>query len=344
MLFAFNSDGHLRPLRGSTASRKRYRVVSFRGFTLIELLVVIAIIGVLVGLLLPAVQQAREAARRSACGNKLKQLGLAALNYVDVNGRLPYTNKRYGGTWGQSVNHKGSFLVQMLPYMEQNTLYDGLDFTSNTQDIEWQVVGGKPLYAHVLPDLRCPSDGHSPDGTYLDTSTNQTRACSNYSASMGSQNNNSCSCATHNNYFGNGPNVRADTEDGSRISGVIGHVWWSAKLKEITDGQSKTILFGEVRPQCAWHIRKGWCNINSVYTGTGIAINFNTCEGEPGTGTGCNRFSGQWACSQGFKSQHPGGAFFAFCDGSVHFLQETINMVTYQAMGDRRDGTTFSWE
>ena len=160
---------------------------------------------------------------------------------------------------------------------------------------------------------------------------------------MGSQNNNSCSCATHNNHFGNGPVVRADTEDGSRISGVIGHVWWSAKLKEITDGQSKTILFGEVRPQCAWHIRKGWCNINSVYTGTGIAINFNTCEGEPGTGSGCNRHSGQWACSQGFKSRHPGGAFFAFCDGSVQFLQETINMVTYQALGDRRDGTTFNW-
>jgi len=325
------------------AKRRGNGVLRLPGFTLIELLVVIAIIGVLVGLLLPAVQQAREAARRSACGNKLKQLGLAALNYVDVNGRLPYTNKRYGGTWGQSVNHKGSFLVQMLPYMEQNTLYDGLDFTSNTQDVEWQVVGGKPLYAHVLSDLRCPSDQHSADGTYLDTSTGQTRACSNYSGSMGSQNNNSCSCATHNNHFGNGPVVRADTEDGNQISGVIGHFWWSAKLRDITDGQSKTILFGEVRPQCAWHVRKGWCNINSVYTGTGIAINFNTCEGEPGTGSGCNQYSGQWACSQGFKSQHPGGALFAFCDGSVQFLQETINMVTYQALGDRRDGTTFNW-
>ncbi len=327
------------------AKRRGNGVLRLPGFTLIELLVVIAIIGVLVGLLLPAVQQAREAARRSACGNKLKQLGLAALNYVDVNGRLPYTNKRIypGHVWHSRSDHKGSFLVQMLPYMEQNTLYDGLDFTSNTQDVEWQVVGGKPLYAHVLSDLRCPSDQHSPDGTYLDSSTNQTRACSNYSGSMGSQNNNSCSCATHNNYFGNGGSIRADSEAGNLISGVIGHVWWSAKLKEITDGQSKTILFGEVRPQCAWHIRKGWCNINSVYTGTGIAINFNTCEGEPGTGSGCNQYSGQWACSQGFKSQHPGGALFAFCDGSVQFLQETINMVTYQALGDRRDGTTFNW-
>ena len=133
------------------AARHGNRPLGLPGFTLIELLVVIAIIGVLVGLLLPAVQQARESARRISCGNKLKQLGLAALNYVDVRGRLPYTNKRLSGGWGQSVNHKGSFLVQMLPYMEQNTLYDGLDFTSNTQDVEWQVVGGKPLYAHVLP-------------------------------------------------------------------------------------------------------------------------------------------------------------------------------------------------
>lgn len=313
------------------------------GFTLVELLVVIAIIGVLIGLLLPAVQQARESARRISCGNKLKQLGLAALTFVDVHGRLPYTNKRYGGTWGQSVNHKGSFLVQMLPYCEENALYDGLDFTSNTQDVEWQTVGGKPLYSHVLNGLLCPSDSGGTNGTYLDTSTNQTRAYSNYSGSMGSQNNGPCSCATHNNYFGTGPIVRADTEDGNRISGVIGHVWWSAKLREITDGVSKTLLFGEVRPRCEWHIRKGWCNINSVYTGTGIAINFNTCEGEPGAGSGCHVHSGQWGCSQGFKSRHPGGAFFAFCDGSVHFLQENIGMVPYQALGDRRDGTAFEW-
>jgi prepilin-type N-terminal cleavage/methylation domain-containing protein/prepilin-type processing-associated H-X9-DG protein len=314
-----------------------------KAFTLVELLVVIAIIGVLIGILLPAVQQARESARRITCGNKLKQLGLAALTFVDVKGRLPYTNKRYIGGWGQSVNHKGSFLVQMLPYFEQTVLYDGLDFTSNTQDVEWQTVGGKPLYAHVLTGLLCPSDQGGTNDTYLDTSTNQTRAYSNYSGSMGSQNNAPCSCATHNNYFGTGPIVRANTENGNQISGVIGHVWWSAKLKEITDGVSKTLLFGEVRPRCEWHIRKGWCNINSVYTGTGIAINFNTCEGEPGAGSGCNVHSGQWACSQGFKSRHPGGAFFAFCDGSVHFLQENINMVAYQALGDRRDGTVFEW-
>jgi len=315
----------------------QYRPRIAGGFTLVELLVVIAIIAVLIGLLLPAVQAARESARRSSCSNNLKQLGLGALNYAEAAGRLPYTNKRLGGTWGQSVNHKGSFFVQMLPYFEQGSLYDGLDFASNTQDVEWQVVGDRPLYAHVLPALRCPSDADRSDGLYLDTSTNQNRAYANYSASMGSQAN--APCGTHNNFFGNGPDVRADTENGSRISGVIGHVWWSAKLAEITDGLSKTLLFGEVRPRCEWHIRRGWVNINSNYTGTGIAINFNTCEGTPGTGSGCNQFTGQWGASQGFKSSHAGGALFTLCDGSVRFLEETIDMVAYQALGDRRDGT-----
>jgi prepilin-type N-terminal cleavage/methylation domain-containing protein len=314
------------------------RPVPIHGFTLVELLVVIAIIAVLIGLLLPAVQSARESARRNSCSNNLKQLAVAALNYAEAVGRLPYTNKRHNGTWGQSVGHKGSFLVQMLPYFEQGQLYDGLDFVSNTLDVEWQVVGGKPLYEHVLPALRCPSDADSSDGMWVNAwASNQRRATSNYSGSMGSQAN--APCGTHNNYFGNGPVVRADTENGSQISGVIGHVWWSARLRDITDGLSKTLLFGEVRPRCEQHLRQGWCNINSVYTGTGVAINFNTCENTPGAGSGCNQFTGQWGASQGFKSAHAGGALFASCDGSVQFLSETLDMVTYQALGDRRDGT-----
>ena len=282
------------------------------GFTLVELLVVIAIIGVLVGMLLPAVQAAREAARRASCSNNLKQLGLAALNYADSKGRLPYTNMRGGTTWEPNVAHKGGYFVQMLPFAEQSTIYNALDFVSNTQDVEWQVVGGKPLYEHVLPELRCPSDGDSSGGTYLDSSTNQMRAYSNYSASMGSQANSPC--GTHNNYFGNGPQVRADTEDGSLISGVIGHTWWSARLREISDGLSKTILFGEVRPRCEWHVRKGWMSINSNYTGTGVSINFNTCEGSPGTGFGCNQYQGQWG-------SFPGVQVVTHRWGTVHVLR-----------------------
>jgi prepilin-type N-terminal cleavage/methylation domain-containing protein/prepilin-type processing-associated H-X9-DG protein len=305
------------------------------GFTLVELLVVIAIIGTLVGLLLPAVQAARESARRSTCSNNLKQLGLAALNYVDANGKLPLNrNDSTGYPWYfNDPKHKGSFLVCLLPYMERNELYSGLNFTAETQDMENQLVGGKALYTYVLPELICPTDGHK--GTFV-ADNGETRAVANYSGSIGSQANSPC--ATHSNYFGWATSTRGDAGLAATTSGVIGHRYYSAKLREITDGTSKTLLFGEVRPQCEWHLRKGWVHVNAYYTGTQIAINFNTCEGEPGAGSGCNQFSGQWGASQGFKSRHSGGATFALCDGSVTFLTETIDMVLYQALGDRRDG------
>jgi prepilin-type N-terminal cleavage/methylation domain-containing protein len=313
-------------------SRRRH------GFTLVELLVVIAIIGVLVGLLLPAVQAAREASRRTSCGNKIRQLGLAALNYHDVRNKLPYTHRPLtnpGANWNfNDPHHKGSFLVRLLPFIERNDLYEQINFDANLQDVENQVIGGKALYAHVIPQFVCPSDTHQ--GTAV-ADNGETRAVSNYSGSMGSQAN--APCGTHNNYFGNGPVVRADTGNGAQVSGVISHIWWSATLNDITDGTSKTILLGEVRPQCEWHVRRGWAHINAMYTGTGSAINFNTCEGEPGSGTGCNQYRNQWGASQGFKSRHPGGAFFVMCDGSAVFLQESIDMVAYQALGDRRDGT-----
>ncbi|NQW47412.1 MAG: DUF1559 domain-containing protein [Planctomycetes bacterium] len=233
----------------------------------------------------------------------------------------------------QPTEAQGSFLVCMLPFIERNDLYGGLNFTANTQDIENQLVGGNALYAYVLKELICPTDDHN--GTFL-ADNGQTRAVANYSASIGSQNNSPC--GTHANYCGWATEIRGDNGLAATTSGVIGHRLYSAKLREITDGTSKTLLFGEVRPKCEWHLRKGWVHVNASYTGTQSAINFNTCEGEPGTGSGCNTFSGSWGASQGFKSKHSGGATFALCDGSVAFLAEQIDMVLYQALGDRRDG------
>ena len=202
------------------------------GFTLVELLVVIAIIGTLVGLLLPAVQAARESARRSTCSNNLKQLGLAALNYVDANGKLPWNRNETAAALSQTPypwnfndpKHKGSFLVCMLPFMERNDLYGSLNFTAGTQDIENQLVGGKALYTYVLKELICPTDNHN--GTMV-ADNGETRAVANYSGSIGSQTNNPCS--THGNYF-NWPNMIERGDDGlaATTSGVIGHRWYSA--------------------------------------------------------------------------------------------------------------------
>ncbi len=310
-----------------------------RGFTLVELLVVIAIIGVLVALLLPAIQAAREAARRSSCTNNLRQLGLALHSYHDTYGRLPmtiHTNFSWGST---HPNHKGSWLVRLLPFVEQAAIWDQLNFDGNVEHDSR--IGDQFVHEIVIPAFICPSDDHDKvweGGFSLNASTNpQRRALANYSASMGSQANSPC--GTHNNYFGTGPVIRADTLNGNEISGVIGHMAWSATFAQVTDGLSNTIALGEVRPLCEGHVRDGWMSTNALYTGTGIAINYNTCEGTPGYGaTACNRHVGAWGASQGFKSLHAGGANFTLCDGSIRFISEMIDMVTYQALGDRRSG------
>src|SRR5262245_29561224 len=139
------------------------------GFTLIELLVVIAIIAVLIALLLPAVQQAREAARRSQCKNNLKQLGLAQHNYHDVCNQFAFSqgwNTVAGGTdalWNPGPSQsKGSLFVHLLPYLDQAPLFNRLVFDSTTLPrVGQQVVdplGGRQLRSIILPVLQCPSD------------------------------------------------------------------------------------------------------------------------------------------------------------------------------------------
>tara|TARA_R110002111_G_scaffold108086_1_gene166732 strand:- start:28762 stop:29733 length:972 start_codon:yes stop_codon:yes gene_type:complete len=310
------------------------------GFTLIELLVVIAIIAILIAMLLPAVQQARESARRSTCKNNLKQLGIALHNYHDTHQRFPctiHTNK----TWN-SINpdHGGSWLVHLLPFLDQSPLYNVLDFNLDPAH-QAQTASGQYAYTVEIPGLICPSDTHEgfwTNGMSVDATTNgQKRAVSNYSACMGSQAN--TPGGTHNNYFGHGAVTRADTMEPREISGVIGHMSWAARIRDISDGTSNTIVVGEVRPECSDHVRNGWMHVNSMYTGTGVAINFDTCEDSPGAASGTpNWFTGQWGNSQGFKSKHDGGAHFLLCDGSVRFLSENLDMITYQRLGDRRDG------
>jgi prepilin-type processing-associated H-X9-DG protein len=125
-----------------------------------------------------------------------------------------------------------------------------------------------------------------------------------------------------------------------QISGVISRFDWAAKMRDITDGTSNTILMGEIRPWCGDHFQTAsFPNPNSLWTATTAPINYPTCPGEPpgfdGT-DGCNA-DANWQTSQGFKSKHPGGAQFLFADGSGHFLSETIDYYTYQRLGDRWD-------
>jgi prepilin-type processing-associated H-X9-DG protein len=128
---------------------------------------------------------------------------------------------------------------------------------------------------------------------------------------------------------------------------------WAASIKEVTDGTANVIAYGEVRPICSDHGTNGWMDANqgATWIHTSVPINFPTCINEPipnGTLGSWNvpnptpplYAHNNWNTSHGFKSKHPGGAQFVFADGSVHFLQETINFDTYQRLGDRGDGKT----
>jgi prepilin-type N-terminal cleavage/methylation domain-containing protein/prepilin-type processing-associated H-X9-DG protein len=326
-----------------------------RGFTLVELLVVIAIIGILIALLLPAVQAAREAARRSSCSNNLKQFGLALHNYHDTNQTFPYgTNAHIDPSW-RTQFPKGSQLVKLLPFIEQSTIYEQLEFGGGPQGttgcIDAQI--GSLGYGHQswasprppdgqrdLPTFRCPSDDY-------DNLPNVSH--SNYAPSMGNQNmpdGGRCP-GLNGNDFGTAPAGHGDSGaacNGKNISGVFDRFCWGAKLRDVTDGTSSTIAMGEIRPLCADHMQyHPWSHYNAIWTATVAPINLPTCRNENGgrddtTGgpEDCNHFR-TWNMSMGFKSRHPGGAQFVFCDGSGHFLSETIDYMTYQRLGERRD-------
>ncbi len=323
------------------------KVFERRAFTLIELLVVIAIIAVLVALLLPAVQQAREAARRSQCKNNLKQLGVALGTYEETFGVYPIGSGVGGttqctGQFGRSANdchpwitgiwQKGSHFVKLLPHIDQQALYDRIDFDGSVDD--WFFNSNGQIYRrHVVPGLLCPSD---PITVNLD------RAHTNYFFSMGSQLiPGQFGCALYPGHL-LGPSGHGSSNDPSQISGVFSRYVWSAKMKDITDGASNVFAIGEGRPNCHDHGSGGWFHGNSIWASTVPPINFNTCVGEPGyVANSCNA-NNVWNTSWGFKSKHVGGAQFLMCDGAVGFVSENINYDTFQRLGCRQDGNPAS--
>ena len=307
----------------------RSRNQRWAAFTLIELLVVIAIIAILIALLLPAVQQAREAARRSQCKNNLKQLGLAIHNYHDNNKMFPANGDEYdpitgtANAWTAGNHRKGSSIVRMLPYFDQAPLYKTINFNG---DVPAQLIPPRLL----IPAILCPTD---PAGGV--SQSNGAITVFNYATSIGAQSmSTSPPCAAYpGNVFGTGPNTHADTQDPNQLSGLFARAFWAARIAQVSDGTSSTIAFGEILPNKSDHAQNGWPTGNSFWMATTAPINFDTTSG----GANCNNWS-SWMTSMGFKSSHQGGAHFLMADGTVRFINQTISYTTYQRLGCRRDG------
>lgn len=307
-----------------------------RGFTLIELLVVIAIIGVLIALLLPAVQAAREAARRAQCTNNLKQIALALHNYLDARGALPGSYLVYPTT-------EFSALSMVLPQLEQSNLFNALNFSLPYADPTNTTVMNTSVNGFI-----CPSDYPNP----MPARGAQT----NYMADMGSwivwQ-------------MASGPNTGLANPNG---------VFWgnsSTRIAEITDGMSNTAFFSErvladgsnaivspiadvfFSPGAPTTIDDAMAQCQAVDI-TNLSNQFPLFMGAPWV-NGQHIFlhvSGPNTRSCGFfislraimpaSSRHPGGINVAFGDGRVQFIKDSINVITWRALGTRAGGEVVS--
>jgi prepilin-type N-terminal cleavage/methylation domain-containing protein/prepilin-type processing-associated H-X9-DG protein len=321
------------------------------GFTLVELLVVIAIIGVLIALLLPAVQMAREAARRISCGNNLKQYGIALHLYHDVNqlfppgGSLKWGNQ--GGDWEGINAPQIGWQVRVLPFMEQNTLFERLPMNARyAWDVQIPHKGVMTFAREIqVPYAMCPSDPRAPVvGGWA-----QASYCGNLGSVRTPSADGSC-----NQFMTNDVHVmpggwadHGNTDDPNGVNGMFGRLAIQTRMASVTDGTSNTFMVGEVLMDCTDHTA-GWWNYNgggNAHASTSVPINtMTTCARSQQEAIERGYIAPQcwqkhnWNYSWGFRSQHPAGAQFVFVDGSVHFIGKTINYNTYQYLGSRNDG------
>jgi prepilin-type N-terminal cleavage/methylation domain-containing protein/prepilin-type processing-associated H-X9-DG protein len=310
-------------------SRAQYR----RGFTLIELLVVIAIIAVLISLLLPAVQSAREAARRAQCINNLKQVALAAMNYHDQNGTFPIGSPMKPDVmFGYLLVEDQSTFVSMLGQFEQQPLYNAMNFSRSIYSVTNQTV-----YLTGLSTLWCPSDGQiigkkgSTDVTGAGYDSNTLKyAFTSYAGCTGTWFAEPLLYCTspYVIYPAQMSSCPVFTSMNNSINGVYRYVD-SANIARITDGTSNTIFYGE-RANGLFGKTASGTDLSGCFDWWGDAVASDTLFN---TMYPMNPFKKITDTSQEYNyayveaasSFHPGGANFAFCDGSVKFLKDSIS-------------------
>ncbi|WP_299465054.1 DUF1559 domain-containing protein [uncultured Gimesia sp.] len=325
------------------SERPKTTVRRSRGFTLIELLVVIAIIAILIALLLPAVQQAREAARRSTCKNNMKQLGLALHNYHDSHTKFPYSSANNAMVWTQAgdpiLNQSGWTLL--LPYLEQSALYNQFNFTAaqrNSSFSGWSstssgtvmgasadITANMELTKKVIAVFNCPSDANN--ATYNSATSYYGcgvagSAMTNYGFSVSS---------------GTGPWALWGNE-GSTTRALFGENS-NSEIAKIKDGTSNTVMVCETTRQ----VRDGTGNYwgCSVYAGNGVnlahsrGINYWLCCSWTPPMTSQPGVLGSYSMP---GSAHVGGCMILLADGAVRFLSENIDATTRTNLSRIKDG------
>jgi prepilin-type N-terminal cleavage/methylation domain-containing protein/prepilin-type processing-associated H-X9-DG protein len=285
------------------------------GFTLIELLVVIAIIAVLIGLLLPAVQKVREAAARMQCSNNLKQMGLALHNYHDRNGRLP-TSEHHSG-----VNpNRWNWMPKILADVEQDNVFKLLDFKIHS----WQ-GGNYALLKERFRMFLCPSNSFADvqreeenfaGPTWVLSQTDYASVAGDYRNSGG---------------VGQLPNYGNLSYANPTSRGMMARWGWSARFGDVPDGLSNTFMVGECIG--AFCITQNFAS--QSWGTTAYPINYMNDSLKNNLPTQANP---RWDESIGFRSFHTGGANFLLGDGSVRFVRDSIDGVTYRAFASRDGG------
>jgi prepilin-type N-terminal cleavage/methylation domain-containing protein len=272
-----------------------------RGFTLIELLVVIAIIAILIALLLPAVQQAREAARRTQCRNNMHQLGLALHNYHDTHGRFPM-GSIFWSPASTGLHTEVSWMTLILPYVDESSLYNAYNF-----GLKSGAGANTTVTRSVLFQYCCPSD--------LAPKLSGNMREASYAGSMGV------------------PQSPDHSNTATPSTAYIGVLYSCSRtqVRDIRDGTSNTLLGGETAADGGAVVRSYWGRGRYTDSIRSTAFHLNsfgckTTMPSPSPGSSIND------CQRQFSSQHEGGAFFTFCDGQVRFLSENIDFRVYRAL------------
>jgi prepilin-type N-terminal cleavage/methylation domain-containing protein len=318
------------------------------GFTLVELLVVIAIIGVLVALLLPAVQAAREAARRSACTNNMKQVGLALLNYEAANQTLPAGTvmNSYGDSSVPSIPGTVQFgwSARVLPYLEQAAVFDQIDVDKSVADSSAHAGGGALIPSYICPAVPVENDHWS-------------ECCSAFH--LGPEENDDFRETHYTGVSDTSQGYYARTQPVSNGLGMLFN-FNAVDLSEVTDGTSNTLFVGETTGGwglhsthgTAWLSRK-WVAWNCLGTGGGINGSGTIPGGHDdkldpydGIGFGGNR-NVEYVSRTSFSSFHPSGCHFTRVDGSSEFVTEDIDqdllgVLTTRSGGDIAGGAPYT--